>query len=368
MARNYQKRYTEYRGRRPRSHTVFKIMIILLALVLIGLFVFAVILGGGVEYTDEGVRLVLPWVESSPSPEPSPSAEGKPPFFVVEETESPSPTPTPAPEPERHPDTIGAVEVTIDELLAGTAAGTVKNAGGNALVVEMKTSSGKVLWYSDTAFAGPDAGEGQPVADALAALAAEDELHLVARVLCFRDDVLAGEKVGGPLMTRGGNMWYDSRGLRWVSPAAPEARGYLIDLCLELAELGFDEILLECAGYPFFGETHVLATDELRPADLSGPVEQFWKEMKAALAERNVQMSLLVTEEMALWVTPTGTGATISGITPELMARYADRVWVKAMEGVDYTEQPVCAPIADRLVIIGGTEQGSWASIDDPVP
>ena len=133
-----------------------------------------------------------------------------------------------------------------------------------------------------------------------------------------------------------------------------EARNYLIRLCLELAELGFDEILLEYAGYPYFGETHVLATDELRPEDLSGPVEQFWRELKAVLSEQNVRLSMFVTDEMARGTEP------YSGITPDLLSEYADRVWTTAL--------PEDSDLADRLVLVGrAADGGSWAQIDPTV-
>ena len=69
-------------------------------------------------------------------------------------------------------------------------------------------------------------------------------------------------------------------------------------------------------------------------------------------------MSLLVTEEMAVGE------ETFSGLTPELMARYADRVWARQPEGVDYNTDPRSTPVADRLVIVDGTAgDGSWARV-----
>jgi len=361
MARNkrYPKRYREYRGRRRRGNLVLKLIIGLLVLILLAFLIFTLVLGGGVEYTDEGVRLILPWRENTgeePGGNETPSGD-KPPVFIIEdpeeepdESQSGSQVPT-------APEKIGAVEVSVSQLVSDGAA-DVAQAGGNTLVVTMKGSGGKADWYSETAWAGLTPEEGAAVAEAVSALDREGELHLVARVVCFRDPELAAQHIGGPLRTQGGNMWYDSRGLRWVSPASAEAREYLIRLCLELADMGFDEILLECAGYPYFGEVHVLATDELRPEDRSAPVETFLREVKAALAERGVLMSLLVTQDMAVGADDN------SGITPELLARYADRVWVGPLEGVNYAEIAATAPFAGRIVLLNGDPgQGSWADI-----
>ena len=178
------------------------------------------------------------------------------------------------------------------------------------------------------------------MAAAIKELAEGEDLYLVARFVCFRDQVLAASWEGITLKTKGGNVWYDSKGLRWVSPASEQVRSYMIDLCLELAELGFDEILLDCAGYPWFGETHVLATDERRPEDLYAPVELFWKELKQALAQRGVLLSAVANNSVAYGIDE------LSGVTPDLLDRYADRVWAESLPGN--------SPLADRLVTVGG--------------
>lgn len=355
--KKYPKRYQEYRGRRRGGSPVLKILIGILVLALLACLVFFVFLGGEVEYTDDGVRIVLPWNEDKTGSDPSEEISTPPVIIVEDPDETDSGTqPEPSPEPDLRPDVIGAVEVSQDQVLDGTAAGIVAAAGGNTLVVEMKTDAGTLYW--DSAVADPALIAGDLTA-AVQALAEESELYLVARVVCFRDPAMADAQIGGPLVTRGGVGWYDYYGVRWVSPASQEVRAYLTKLCLELASMGFDEILLECAGYPYFGETHVLATDDLRPEDLSAPVELFLRELKAALAAENVWMSLLVTEEIV-----TGTDV-YSGITPELMARYADRVWAKEPEGVDYGAHDKASLVADRLVIVDGTAaDGSWADVE----
>lgn len=353
MAKQYYKKYNQYRGRRKRGSLLLKIIIGILVLILLACLVFMVILGGRVEYTDEGVRIVMPWSEESPVPSDDPVVS-TPPLVI----ESPEPTPEPTPEPEPVLENIGAVEVTLAQLVGGTAAQVAADGGANAVVVEMKTSTGGLNWSSAAADRGLSAQEGAAVAAAMTDLAENSELYLVARVTCFQDPAAVGKYPGSALLTRGGNVWYDYYGMNWVSPADPVVRNDLIQLCLELAALGFDEILLEHAGYPYFGETGVLATNDLRPEDLSAPVGVFLQELKSALAEEGVGMSLLVTADMAV-----GADA-LSGITPEVLARYADRVWVEALSGLDDTRQEAIAPFADKLVILGGSAgDGNWAKI-----
>ena len=361
MARGRQKRYQEYRGRRSRGSLVLKIIAVLLALILVAGVVFVVFLNGRVEYTDEGVRLILPWNSSEPTPSPMPSGSAPPPVIITDE-----PSPSPSEEPAEELLAIGAVSVTTAQLLDGTALQAVSAAGGNALVVEMKNEYGRLSWRSSSDMAtalGVNAADDR-VARAVSALAEETELYLVARVVCFRDQALAGAGVGGPLTTLGGNIWYDRYGLRWVSPVDGTVTGYLIELCLELAEMGFDEILLDCAGYPDFGETHVLATNTLRPEDLSVPVGGFLASVREALASSGTALSVLTKDGML-----TGTDLN-SGITAGLLADCTDRVWIAPpnTEGTDYVallEQAGMENASARLVSLGGvTTEGSWTTAE----
>lgn len=73
MAKRHPKRYHEYRGRRPGGSVVLKIIIVLLVLLILACAVFFGFLGGRVEYTDDGVRIVTPWGEETPPESPQPS-------------------------------------------------------------------------------------------------------------------------------------------------------------------------------------------------------------------------------------------------------------------------------------------------------
>ena len=325
------------------------VLAVLLALCLLAMFFL------DVEYTDTGVRVRFPWTQVEPSRAP----EMTNPVVIV--TQKPTAPPTAAPEK------VGAVAVTAAQLLDGTAAQTVADAGGNALVVEMKGADGRLAWNSEEELAaalGVNAGEGD-LSTAVSQLARAGELHLVARLSCFRDQALADNQVGGPLTTQGGNVWYDAWGLRWVSPVSERVRDYLVGLCRELADMGFDEILLECAGFPDRGETAVLATSENRPTDLTGPVEQFLAQVEAALADSGTELSLRTS-----WQTVLGE-ETLSGLTPAALARYAQRVWLTLPE---QGGQALAAALEaagmeraqERLVALGGRQTDfGWTTLDD---
>lgn len=81
MAGRYPTR-RQYRGRSGKGSVVLKAIIALLALMILACILFFTVLGGRVEYTDDGVRIVAPWMQNAPGEAPGP--ESSAPIIVVE--------------------------------------------------------------------------------------------------------------------------------------------------------------------------------------------------------------------------------------------------------------------------------------------
>lgn len=74
-------------------------------------------------------------------------------------------------------------------------------------------------------------------------------MYTIARVwrLPGQHPALSGQP-GGP---EGGLWnWRDEEKLRWLDPDSETARAYIVGLCRELAQLGFDEIMLDQCWFP----------------------------------------------------------------------------------------------------------------------
>lgn len=356
--------YHEYRGRSRNGGGARAVLLFIIALL-------AVLLAAGaafyllvdIEYTDTGIKINWPWAQESEGPPPiasDPLEVITTPEITVEPTLEVEPDPTATPEPELKYLHIGAVTVTAAQLRGGGAAQAVAEGGGNALVVEMKDVNGKLAWQSQAELA---AAVGANAADDLTAqavreLAQNSQLYLVAKVQCFRDPLLARNWVG-TLMTKGGNLWHDAQGLGWSSPANQQAADYLSALCLELADMGFDEILLERAGYPNFGEVHVLATGANRPEDLTVPVSAFLERISGELAERGVCLSVS-TDETLLPGNPVN-----SGLTADVLAQHAGRVWLSGSAGAQqYVSLLTAAGMEDldTRLVAKNASSGCWYS------
>ena len=350
--------YGSYRGR-SRGRTALKVLIGVLAAVLILVVVGAFLLEPYLVYTSDGVRVDLPFGqdgENTPG-QPQPSED----LSVVVVT----PTLTPAPQ------TFRAVTLPLSALTDGTAAAQAEAAGADAVVFDMKADDGTLAYVSNLEEA-MDAGASASdpgLNDAIRTLTAGD-LHVVARVSCFRDNTVPYYNNRTALRTAIGN-WRDAGNYRWLSPGRAAARSYVAGVCRELASLGFDELLLDHPAFPTQADgtlTNLTVGEAYPTDDLAGQVELFYSEVRSALADYPATMLSIVSTPEVLAGTDNQ-----SGQTAAQLAEYADRIWVQADEaqaasGAAALTAAGMEDAGDRMVRItdalpaGGT--GCWAVLD----
>lgn len=78
-------------------------------------------------------------------------------------------------------------------------------------------------------------------------------IYLIARIVVFKDTPLALARPGWAIRTRGGEIWRDREGLAWVDPFQKDAWSHTIDIAVEAARIGFDEIQFDYIRFPDTG-------------------------------------------------------------------------------------------------------------------
>jgi hypothetical protein len=78
-------------------------------------------------------------------------------------------------------------------------------------------------------------------------------IYLIARIVVFKDTPLAMARPGWAIRTRNGEIWRDREGLAWIDPFQEDAWPYTIDIAVEAARLGFDEIQFDYIRFPDTG-------------------------------------------------------------------------------------------------------------------
>lgn len=351
-----------YRGRRTVTD-ILKLIAIILGVLVVLAVAGMLYLQRYLVYTDEGVKLELPpflqslrGEDSSETPGGSASLPDPGSVSVVVEPDGSGSEPVQPVETER-PTFVLALPVS--DVAGGSAAAKLEEAGADQLVLAVKTQDGKLAWPSgQTAAERSHVNGSQQTADALRQWN-QGEVYTIARVCCFRDD--SAPYFNNAMALRQGNgNWRDELGLRWLSPANDRSQAYIAGLCGELAGLGFDEIVLEDFTFPTKGKVDRINRGEsYDPARLTAEMEDFLAQVQRTVEPYGTKISLRVERD-------TLAGAeTLSGVTPQLLEKYAARIWVED-DGLtpapqDLLEQAGISGGADRLVLVTAaySEDGS---------
>ena len=123
--------------------------------------------------------------------------------------------------------------------------------------------------------------------------------------------------------------WRDGGDYRWLSPTSDEVRQYVTDICVELARMGFDEIMLDNSAYPTTGHLeYIRKGDAYDAAQFETVVTNFYAQIKSALAAYPDVSLSIVTDSATLTAGVNATsGQSVAGMTAN-----ADRLWVELGE------------------------------------
>lgn len=317
MRRTYG--YDSYRGRFGWRN-VLTILIVFLLVVLAAAVAAFFLLQKYVVYTDDGqARLELPFLQQKESLPPASAGVGEPPVVVV------TAQPSPAPEEEF----LRAAVLPRSALYDGTAEEQVAAAGGNAAWFDMKADDGTLGYVSDLPAAirfGSSAAD--PALNAAIKALNDGGLYTVARVSCFRDNLAPRQDNSLAVRTNSGYNWRDAGDIRWLSPTVEGAQDYVAGVCRELAALGFDEILLDNAGYPTQGNLgYIKPGAAYDRAQFSAVIGEFYKEVEEALSDYpEVRLSVATDRDTLEKGKDERSGQTVAAL-----AQSADRLWVRGI-------------------------------------
>ena len=134
----------------------------------------------------------------------------------------------------------------------------------NAVIIDVKDFSGKVWFNTDLDILEKYANEQKWIdIDYILEKLHENNIYTIARIVVFEDVILATNRNDLAIKDKTGNIWKTSNNLAWVDPYSKEVWDYNINIALEAAKKGFNEInfdyvrfpsdgILSDAVYPFF--------------------------------------------------------------------------------------------------------------------
>lgn len=128
---------------------------------------------------------------------------------------------------------------SIDDLLK-----LVDDTELNAMVIDIKDDDGRITYQMDYQPAIDINATRGYISDieGLIRKLKEHDVYLIARVVAFKDPVLAEKKPELSLKLKDGSTFRDKDRLAWVNPFKKEVWDYLVGIASKCAEIGFDEV------------------------------------------------------------------------------------------------------------------------------
>lgn len=122
----------------------------------------------------------------------------------------------------------------------------------NSMVIDVKDDYGYITYPTDNSVL-TELGEPKKYIKDIRAMMArlqEDEIYPIARIVVFKDTVLARKKPELSFRKSDGTVWANNNGDSFVNPYSREVWEYNVALAKEAAELGFKEIQFDYVRFP----------------------------------------------------------------------------------------------------------------------
>ncbi len=121
----------------------------------------------------------------------------------------------------------------------------------NAFVIDVK-EAGELSYPSEVPLANEVGATRQYIRDVRSLLEKlrENNIYPIARIVCFKDPVLAKAKPDLAIRDKSGELWIDAKGKAWVDSYNQKVWDYNIAIAREAVELGFAEVQWDYVRFP----------------------------------------------------------------------------------------------------------------------
>src|SRR4030043_648894 len=140
-----------------------------------------------------------------------------------------------------------------DRSLRESALRLIQETELNALVIDVKGDRGMIPYKSSIPLVS-EVGAQQIITvkdmNSLMKSLKEKGIYTIARIVVFKDNPLALAKPHWAVKNQSGEMWSDRENLAWVDPFNKEVWDYNINIAVEAAQYGFDEIQFDYLRFP----------------------------------------------------------------------------------------------------------------------
>jgi hypothetical protein len=140
-----------------------------------------------------------------------------------------------------------------DRSLRESALKLINETELNALVIDIKGDRGMITYKSSILFASEIGAQKLIIIKDIRRLLQsmrEKGIYTIARIVVFKDNTLGSARPDLTVRTQDGRIWHDGEDLIWVDPSRKEVWDYNINIAVEAAQIGFDEIQFDYVRFP----------------------------------------------------------------------------------------------------------------------
>ncbi|MDO8684653.1 MAG: putative glycoside hydrolase [Armatimonadota bacterium] len=192
----------------------------------------------------------------------------------------------------------------------------VNNTELNALCIDVKDSDGVVSYDTDVPLERQIKASRHCMAnpERVLKLMSDNKIYPIARIVVFKDPILAEGKHDMAVHNANGGIWRDHAGVAWANPYSKAVWDYNIDIAIDAAKRGFKEIQWDYVRFPSDGRTSACIYPGKDGRNESEVIRDFLKYARERLEPYGVVMSADIFGLTSLVSHDMGIGQTIKMI------------------------------------------------------
>jgi len=163
----------------------------------------------------------------------------------------------------------------------------------NAIVIDVKDDTGYISYPSSVPLAQKIGSSSKRIAN-LPQLVRELKdagIYTIARIVVFKDPLLATQRTDLAVKNRNGGLWKDRKGMIWVDPNSQEVWKYNLDIAKEVAEMGFSEVQFDYVRFLSDGKISEAVYPYSKDDSKEDVIRNFLKYAKTELNKMDVPVS-----------------------------------------------------------------------------
>ena len=195
----------------------------------------------------------------------------------------------------------------------------IRNSGGllNSVVIDVKGDRGLIAFKTGTALAreiGADKTTTIPDLPGLIKRLHSERIYAIARIVVFKDEPLGSARPDLAVKTPTGSVFHDSENLAWTDPFHREVRDYNIEIAVEAARAGFDEIQFDYLRFP--DAKNIRFSEPNTMKSRRAAITAFLQEARQRLMPFNVYLAADIFGYVCWNTDDTGIGQSLEDIVP----------------------------------------------------